>query len=197
MTITTYLFDFDDTIIDTKIYAEIYYNVLEMIKEKLNLDDKELEEKAKKLGFKKNKFKRWDTGDFCRELGLLDDYYMVLEDKIKIMPVLHDNIVDLLTKLKEEEKQIGIVSNSMMRTIKLYLKKYELIELIDFVFSFDDAKCLKRNDNYWKTLIEKHNLEPRKCLVISDDINDDVKMPKQFGFHTFLIKDSKDLKNLA
>jgi len=197
MTIKTYLFDFDDTIIDTKIYAEIYPLILQMIEFKLNLTNQELEEKAKELGFEKNKFDRWDTGDLCRELGLLDDYYMVLEDKIKIMPVLHDNIVEVLRKLKEENKRIGIISNSMAKTIKLYLEKYELAELIDFVFSFDDAKCQKRDDNYWKTLIEKHDLNPGACLVIGDDPIDDIKMGKKFSFHTFLIQNSNDLKNLA
>jgi len=194
--INVYLFDLDDTLVDTKIYAEIYSTVLGMVKEKLNINDELLEDKAEELGLEKNKFDRWDTGDLCRKLGFLEEYYKILEEKINVLPVLHDNVQGVFSKLNAEGKKIGIVSNSMARTINAYLKKYDLNEYVDFVFSFDDAGCLKRSDDYWKTLIEKHNLVPRKCLVIGDDIRDDVKMPKMFGFNTFLIKSSEDLKVL-
>ena len=73
--INFYLFDLDGTLIDTRIYAVIYLEILEMVKKRLNLSDEELEAKAKGFGLKKNKFKRWDSGDLCRELDLLDEYY--------------------------------------------------------------------------------------------------------------------------
>lgn len=198
MTITTYLFDLDDTLINSKIYIEIYTPILEMIKEKLNLNDEELAQKAKKLGLNKSKkLNQWDTGDLCRELDLLDEYYQILEEKIKVISVLQDNVKELLTKLKDDGKIIGITSNSMARTIKLYLDKYELTKLVDFVFSLDDAGfSMKKEDNYWETLIKRHNLKPGQCLVIGDDPIDDVKMPKRFGFHTFLIRNPEDLMTL-
>ena len=79
MTINTYLFDLDDTLISTKIYAEIYKPILKMVKKKLT--DKQLDQKAKELGLEKNKFDRWDTGDLCRELKLLEEYYIVLVEQ--------------------------------------------------------------------------------------------------------------------
>ncbi|MBU1974426.1 MAG: HAD family hydrolase, partial [Nanoarchaeota archaeon] len=107
---------------------------------------------------------------------------------------LHDNIVNIFKKLKKDNKIIGIVSNSMRRTIKLYFDKYEIN--VDFIFSKDDADCQKYKDEYWQVLIKKHHLNPKECLVIGDHQHDDVTMPKKFGFKTMLIKNPHELKNI-
>lgn len=194
MPITTYLFDFDDTIISTKIYAEIYNPILRMIKNKYKWTDTQLNQKTKALGLTKNKFGRWDTGDLCRELGLLEEYYQLLERHIKVTPSLHNTVINTFKKLKMKKKKIGIVSNSMMRTITAYLNKYKLHPYIDFVFSRDAAGCKKQEDKYWTTLIQKHKLKPKECLVIGDDVEQDKIMPEKLGFKTFLIQKPQDLK---
>ncbi len=134
MSITTYLFDFDDTLISTKIYAEIYEPILLMIRKKLKLTSEEIDEKAIEWGFKKKKFDRWDTGDLCWELGLIEEYYDILGKHIDVIPVLHDTVIELFKTIKSKKKKIGIVSNSMQRTIKLYLEKYDLLKYVNFVF---------------------------------------------------------------
>jgi len=190
--INFYLFDLDGTLIDTRIYAVIYLEILEMVKKRLNLSDEELEAKAKGLGLKKNKFKRWDSGDLCREFDLLDEYYTLLEKKIRVTSVLHNQVKDIFNKIKQQKRKIGIVSNSMKRTIMAYLKRYALSEQVDFIFSYDDAGCRKNQLNYWKKLIGKEHLNPEECLMIGDDLLEDVERPKKLGFQTFhLDKSSK------
>ena len=167
-----------------------------MIKKKLKLTDKQLDEKAKELGLEKNKFNRWDTGDLCRELKLLEEYYNVLEDQIQIMPVLHEHVIHTFTRLKKQKKTIAIISNSMLRTIKAYLNKYELNKYVDFIYSRDDAGCKKNEEAYWKNLIKKQKLKIDECLVIGDDKKQDIVIPMKLGFKTFLIENPADLKSL-
>ncbi len=197
MAIKVYLFDFDDTIISTKIYAELYQPLLKMIKSKLKLTDPQLNQKAEDLGLKKNKFGRWDTGDLCRELNLLEEYYQVLEKQIKVMPVLHDTVINVFKKIKAKKRKIAVVSNSMRRTVNAYLHKYNLEKYLDFTFMRDDAQCKKSDDTYWKTLIKKHKLNPKECLVIGDDPEQDGAIPEKFGFNTLIIKSPKDLEKVA
>lgn len=195
--IKIFLFDLDDTLIDSTIYAEIYSPILEMIKKKLNFNDEELSKKVKSLGLQKNKFGRWDTGDLCRELGLLKDYYLILEKNIKTKQVLRNEVIRLFKTIKSKKTQkIGIVSNSMKRTIGLYLNRYQLNVFVDFVFSAEDAGCRKNHIEFWKELIEKEKLDPKECLVIGDDEVDDVLIPKRAGFNTFLIHSAKDLEDI-
>ncbi len=197
MSITTYLFDFDDTLISTKIYAEIYEPILEMIQKKLKLTREEIDGKAEGLEFKKNKFGWWDSGDLCRELGLVEGYYDVLEKHIDVVPVLHDTVIKLFKKIKSDQKRIGIVSNSMQRTIRLYLQKYDLLQYIDFVFSQDDAGCRKNDELFWKKIILKEKLIAGDCLMIGDNPIDDIEVPQRLGFKTRLIKDKKDLTEIV
>lgn len=192
--INTYLFDLDDTLISTSIYAEIYYPIIEIIKNKFNIDDEGLKNKAEELGLTLNKFNRWDTGDLCSKLGLLDEYYKVLENEIKVKTHLKNDIHELFNHLRKTNKKIGIVSNSMTRTIKAYLKRYNLDP--DFIFSKDDANCKKNDITYWNTLINKFHLIPSDCIVIGDDKIQDILNPQKLGFKTFLVNDETNLLDL-
>lgn len=194
--IKIYLFDLDDTLVDAKIYAELYVPICNTIKKKLNITDKELDQKAEELGLKKNKYNRWDTGDLCRELGLLEVYYKILEEHIRVKQVLHDKVEAIFEELKKRGKIIGIVSNSMHRTIAAYVHKYGLQKYIDLIFSSDDAGCLKHDKKFWKTFIEKEKLKPEECLMIGDDLEEDIKIPKGFGFQTHYVENSKDLDSV-
>ncbi|MBW3016966.1 HAD family hydrolase [Candidatus Woesearchaeota archaeon] len=197
MAITTFMFDLDDTLIDSTIYVKFYHPLMEKVKEKLKINDFELDEKAKELGLKKNKFNLWDSGDFCKKAGLLDLYYEELEKVIHVTPFLHDNVEGILRQIKSNGVRIGIVSNSMQRTIKSHLKIYGLLKYIDFIFSADDAGSNKKTtDIFWETLIEKEKLVPAECIMIGDDIEGDINKPKKFGFNTHHIKDSSELSSV-
>lgn len=194
--INTYLFDLDDTLIDVKIYRELYGLILKSIKEELNLSDKEMEDLPGKLNLKMNSKGRLDTGEMCRKLGLLELYYEKLNKLIDVMPVLNEKVKEVFTSIAEQGKRIGIVSNSMDRTIRLYLRKYALMNFVDFIFSCDSTKSRKNDIKYWKKLIEFEKLAPEECLIIGDDPVEDVEVPESLGFNTKLVKNPDDFKEL-
>ena len=107
---------------------------------------------------------------------------------------MKEEVIPVLKKLKG--KKIGIISNSMRRTIELYLSQYRLEEYFVFIFSFEDVGYKKHNSEYWKKLIKKEKLNPKECLVVGDNPIDDEKIPKKLGFNTLLIKENKDLKQV-
>ncbi|MFH1275773.1 MAG: HAD family hydrolase [Candidatus Woesearchaeota archaeon] len=190
--IKVYLFDLDGTLIDNNIYSEIYSKIIYMIKDKLGLSEEEIDRKAEKSGLDKNKSNRWDSGELCEKLGFLEEYYLILETEINLKKeksknILKIEIVNLLKQKKEEGKVVGIVSNSFTKTINLYLKKYELIDKVKFIFSSEDAECKKNEKEFWERLIEKEKLNPKECLVIGDNEIDDQKVPRKLGFSTQLV----------
>src|SRR3989338_6110522 len=111
-----YLFDLDGTLIDHKIYVQIYEPVLSMIKKKLHLAGDHLDIRAEQLGLEKNQSGRWDTGELCKKLKLLDEYYLIFEKNIEVNSTLHLQIIALFQKLRLQHKHIAIVSNAMQRT---------------------------------------------------------------------------------
>ena len=133
--ITTYLFDLDGTLVDEKIYSRIYSKIVKMIKEKKGLDEEEISGRAEQWKLTRNKEGRWDTGELCKELGLLNSYYRILEKEIqtKVKLIMHKKIIVLLRDGEKKKKKIGIVSNSFRKTISLYIKVLHLDKQIDFV----------------------------------------------------------------
>ncbi|MFA6462247.1 MAG: HAD family hydrolase [Candidatus Woesearchaeota archaeon] len=197
MAITTYLFDLDDTLIDAQIYAKIYPFIISGIKSKFKLTDKLLDEEMQQLGLKKNKYNRWDTGDICRALGMLDFYYQELEKAIQVNSWVNLDAQALFSTLKQRGKKIGIVSNSMSRTIYAYLHKYGLSEMVDFIVSAVELNKRKSDEVFWRDLISSHKLIPKETVVIGDDLQEDVNLPKKFGFQTFHMVRAEDLKRIA
>lgn len=192
-----YLFDLDDTIIDTKIYAEVYEPLLDMICSTLKLTREGLDQKAEKAGLQRNKFGRWDTGELCKQWDLLEEYYMILEAHIKVLPVLKGNVIKTFERIKAKGGKIGIISNSMTRTINSYVNKYGLKRYLDFVFSRDDSGCKKDKADYWKALIKKYHLKPAECLVIGDDPEQDDVVPRKLGFNTFIVRSPEEFDQIG
>jgi len=192
MQLTTYLFDLDGTLIDMRIYEKLYLPLLEKIRYKLDLTQEGLDIKAEQLNIKKASHKRYDTGELCKALGLLDLYYEGLEKAINKENIIRNNTKDTLKRLKQDNKTIGIISNSMKKTILLYMDKCDLTRYIDFIFCPEDTKDNIKKDNpkFWKELIKKHDLDPKECMIIGDNPIDDISIPDILNFNTRLLKDT-------
>lgn len=189
-----YLFDLDGTLVDTNIYAKIYPKIITLIRKKRKLALTQIDSQAQKWELKKNRFGRYDSGDLCRGFNLLKEYYSILE---KHITPPHKKILPLFRQLKKQKKKIGLVSNSMRRTIKLYLQKYRLAKYVDFIFSAEDACCRKNDTKYWKKLIRQQKLIPKEGLVIGDDRIEDKIIPQKLGFKSHLITNPSTLKSLT
>lgn len=197
MKITTYLFDLDDTIINANIYKEMYPTIIKMIQSKKRKNKDQVELKAKQSGLKRNKHGNFDSGELCKIFKLEKEYYFILKKHIKVSELINNSISKILKKLKNNGKMIGITSNSWNKTIGLYLKKHRLGSYVDFVFCSEHAKCKKNILIFWKKLIKRHNLNPKKCLVIGDNEFEDCEIVKKLGFKSLLIKNKDDFDKLV
>lgn len=149
----TYLFDLDGTLIDNTIYAKIYEPILTMIRKKTQLSGENLDSRAQGAGLEKDQFGRYDTRELCQQLSLLNEYYLILEKYIEVNSSLHLRVITLLQKLNQQRKVIGIVSDSLRRSITTYMKAYRLERYVTFVFCAEDAGCGKDTLSFWTKLI--------------------------------------------
>ncbi|MCK5107494.1 MAG: HAD family hydrolase [Nanoarchaeota archaeon] len=180
MMIKTYLFDLDDTLIDSCVYKNSYDSIISKVKEIKNWDAEGLDKFAQENNIKKSEW-GYDTGELCNILDLLDVYYELLEDEIRTHKKLKFDVNKKFKELKQKKIKIGICSNSMKRTIKIQLGAHD-IKGHDFIFSSKDAGVKKDKKEYWQALIKKYNLIPNECLVIGDDEIDDKQIPSSLGF---------------
>lgn len=82
---------------------------------------------------------------------------------------LYDGAIELLELLKAKNKKIYLLSNAQ-RVFTLYEMKLLGIEKYfdDIFFSADYGIC-KPDSNFYKTLIEKHNLDCKTSIMIGND----------------------------
>ena len=199
--VSTYIFDLDGTLINIRIYSEMYLEILKLIESKLGLFGEELDIKAALFGLVKGDHGRYDSGDLCRELGLLAEYYEILDRHIKVRKRVHDDAFLVLSELKKKGLRVGVASNSMHRTIQSYLNKYDLLEFVDFIFSSEDAGRRKNDPVFWERLIAAEDLVPTECLIIGDSKLEDIEVPGTFEFNGFYVGEGEEklrdvLKNI-
>ncbi|MBT3721390.1 HAD family hydrolase [archaeon] len=185
--ITTYLFDLDDTIVDSTIYTRMYHKLIDELLNSLKISKIELQQAITKLKNETGE-QKIDTFDLCKSLGATDIYYKVLERHIKHTYTLkYKEIPSIFKKIKESNKIIGIVTQSQVKTAELFLKRFRLFSYIDFIQSGK-----KENLVFWMNLEKKHDLKKENCLMI-DDSDDVLEIAKRVGYNILNVKNLDDL----
>lgn len=161
-----YIFDFDQTLVDSSIYFEIYSEIITYLSLKY----------GKLVNIK-------DTLDLCRYYKEEIFYYETLKKR------LTDEFIFPYTKtILNKHSNFAIATNSSQKTVKLFFDFYKFPNP-KFIFTKDDALVYKKDIVFWKKIIEKHCLDPKKCIVIGDNLRDDFEIPKKAGFNVILIND--------
>ncbi|NTV24492.1 MAG: HAD hydrolase-like protein [Nanoarchaeota archaeon] len=178
-----YLFDLDDTIIDSSIYSRMYLELIEKLKAAVG--EEKVDSMAESL---KKGEKRPDTYELSKALGQTELYYKVLEQAIARTYSLKSPVITKIFKsLNVRKKKIGIVSNSQARTINLFLEKFLLLQYVDFVES-----GRKETVFFWHEVERKHSLYKPNTLVI-DDNADVLALVSRAGYN---VMSSKDMPKL-
>ncbi len=186
--ISTYLFDLDDTIIDTSVYARMYHELITEIVVNLNISEIDLQKEITKLKQETGK-EKVDTYDLCEKLNCTEVYYKVLEKYVKHTYTLKTPAVPMIfKKIKANKKQIGIISASQERTIQLFLDRFNLAEYVDYIESGNKTTVL-----FWIQLEKKIMLDKNTTLVI-DDSDEILQVAEHAGYQVLNVKNIKDLE---
>jgi HAD superfamily hydrolase (TIGR01509 family) len=191
MVINTYIFDLDDTIIDSSIYSKMYNSVINELISTLNITEIELQKIISKLKEETEK-ERVDTFDLCKKLHSVELYYKVLERFVKHTYSLKTkNIPAIFRKIHGAKKRIGIISNAQERTIELFLRRFNLYDYVQFVESGNKNTVL-----FWLTLERKYKLDKEFTMVI-DDSDKILNMAEHAGFKVLNVKNINDIEKFS
>lgn len=186
--VNCYLFDLDDTIIDSAIYSRLYPEIIDSILSTVLVSKIKLQETISKIKNESGKDKV-DTYELCKELDCVDLYYDILEKHIRHTYTLKNkSIPTIFRKIKAKNKRLGIVTQSKEKTAKLFLKRFRLDEHVSFI-----ASGKKETIGFWIQLEKKYDLNKEHTMVV-DDRADILEIASNVGFKTLNVKNIEELE---
>lgn len=200
MKYTTYLFDFDGTLVDSMpTYASLMLRILDensisygddIVKIITPLGYHGTAEYFIKLGLNKSK----------EELVATMNAYAIEEYTHNISA--KENVIDVLKKLKEKGADLNVLTASPHSMLDVCLKRLGIYDIFTNVWSCDDFNTTKANPDIYKLVAEKLGKPISEILFLDDNYNAD-KTAKQAGMSVCGVYDSfsdeyvSDIKNIT
>lgn len=178
MRYSTYLFDFDGTLVDS---MPAYISVMLRILDENSIQyENDIVKIITPLGYV-------GTARYYKELGidLTEDELVATMNEYAAKEYLYNipakrNVKDVLEKLKEEGASLNVLTASPHTMLDPCLKRLGLYNLFDNVWSCDDFKTTKANPEIYKMAAERLGREIGEVLFLDDNFNAD-KTAKSAG----------------
>ena len=92
--------------------------------------------------------------------------------------------LECLKKLKAEGLILGIGTDMTIEYQLMKLEKLQMLPLIDFIVSSEEANVEKPHGKVFRICAEKAGVSPENCLFIGDSLKKDVLGPRTIGMRS-------------
>lgn len=118
---------------------------------------------------------------YSEAVKLNDIYIEGMKEKVVSRP----NVIEVMKYLFDKNYKIIIATNGPLVPLKEKLKKIGIIDMVDVVFSSEEAGQMKPHPKFYEKLFEKANIIPSKeILFIGDNLETDIKGGIENGLST-------------
>ena len=115
-------------------------------------------------------------------LSMAELYWEVFLRDIELFPGARE----LLAALKQNGIRIGLGTNMTAYVQHLKLRILRIGEFMDFIVTSEDAGIEKPERGFFEYCVTKAGCEPGECLFVGDNLDFDVKAPRDFGMQAVL-----------
>ncbi len=130
------------------------------------------------------------SSDKARELAHLSFQNWHLYN-MKVIP----GTAEMIRALKENGKEIYLLSNASMRLLSIYKEVIPAVECFSGIFYSAAHKCVKPQDIIYERFLKEYSLKPSDCFFI-DDLEENISAAKAVGISGAVMK-SRTAKETA
>lgn len=207
MSIKVVLFDLDGTLLpmDQDLFVKTYFG---MLAKKLACHGYQPEElidaiwsgtiaMIKNTGAKTNEEVFWDSfasryGEKAKEdLPLFDAFYRENFDSVQEVCGYNPKASEILAKIKKMGVRVALATNPIFPSIATEKRMgWAGLSPEDFELytTYENSNYCKPNLAYYKEIMKKLDVEPEECLMIGNDVRDDMVVT-ELGMKVFLLTD--------
>ncbi|MBR3864446.1 MAG: HAD family hydrolase [Clostridia bacterium] len=166
----TYLFDFDGTLVDSM--PSFTAGVIKELDKNNCKYNSDLIKIITPLGFAGTAdyfIKTFGLNTSVEELiqafknNMTNDYFYTIPAK--------SNVIKVLNKLKDSGASLNVLTASPHDTLDACLKRLNIFDLFDNVWSCDDFSTTKANPQIYKSVAKKLNVNVNDVLFLDDNLN--------------------------
>ena len=179
--ITTVLFDFDGTLIDTdEIIIQSFQHTFRTVLGEEKPEEEIIKTFGEPLGLTMEKMLDIDPAEAIR---IYRSYHNTkFEDLIKVFP----GMMELVKELYSRGYKLGIVTSRLRHTTLVGLKKFDLEKYFGYVLTADDTDKHKPDPEAINIVLEKLGSKPEETLMIGDS-KFDIMCAKNAGVESVLV----------
>ena len=183
MEIKAYFFDMDGTLVDSmpRAWSDVIFKYL---------DDRGVSYSKDIIAEIVTKGFMAIANYYVEVLGVKEDPQIIYDyfmDGLKPLYVsefdLKKGAPELIKKLKSEGHSVNVISGSPHRFVDPCLKRHNVFDLFDNVWSVEDFNLSKSDEKLYQELSKKVGVKPCNCVLIDDSIGA-IKTAKSTGFYT-------------
>jgi FMN phosphatase YigB (HAD superfamily) len=148
-------------------------------------------------GLRTNETAFWDA--FAKRIPYADDslkteferFYETHFESVKASTWVNPKAKDLIDSLRSEGYRLVLSTNPLFPKIATHQRiRWAALSVNDFdhITTYETDSYCKPNLNYYQQLLTKMNLQPNECLMIGNDLVEDMAA-SQLGIKTFLVTD--------
>ena len=207
MSITTVLFDLDGTLLpmDQDVFVKDYFSRIAAKVAPAGYDPKQLIDTiwrgtaamVKNDGSKTNEQAFWDRfceiygEDALKDLPYFDAYYREDFDKVQASCGFSPLAKKVVDRLKELGYRVALATNPIFPSIATEKRiAWAGLSPSDFELftTYENSRFCKPDLNYYKDILAKLGVSANECLMIGNDVSEDM-VASELGMKVFLLTD--------
>ena len=212
MAITTVMFDLDGTLLpmDLDVYLGYYFKLLIQKLAPYGYDPKKITDSIEYAvaamvendGSRTNEEAFWDSHrrvmgdeDAISSRPLLEDFYRNEFQQVKAVCGSMPESKEILEFCRSKGLRVILATSPLYPRVatESRIRWAELQpEDFDYITTYEDSHHCKPNPDYYREILRKLNLDPKECLMVGNDVREDM-IARDVGMEVFLLP--KDLIN--